>query len=126
MNSTATLKEWNLPVEGMTCASCVARVERSLAAVPGVADASVNLATEAARVRAAPSVALDALRSAVEKAGYHVGEQTVRLQIDGMTCASCVARVDKALKQVPGVADAQVNLATEGADVRLVRRDDAA
>ncbi|WP_093162106.1 cation-translocating P-type ATPase [Variovorax sp. YR216] len=68
-------QEWSLPIEGMTCASCVARVERSLASVPGVTDASVNLATEAATVRTDGSVARDALRAAVEKAGYGVGEE---------------------------------------------------
>ncbi|HUG24116.1 heavy metal translocating P-type ATPase [Piscinibacter sp.] len=131
MNSTAalaptrpiTLRDWSLPVEGMTCASCVARVERSLAAVPGVEQANVNLATEAAHVRADSAVALDSLRAAVEKAGYQVGEQTVRLRIDGMTCASCVSRVEKALKQVPGVTAATVNLATETAEVRVVARE---
>jgi Cu+-exporting ATPase len=124
MNNVATaasarsgLREWSFPVQGMTCASCVARVERSLTAIPGVADAAVNLATEGATVKADNSVSLDLLRAAVEKAGYNVGEQTVRLHIDGMTCASCVARVEKALKQVPGVASAEVNLATEAAEV---------
>jgi len=127
MSNTATLtpalKEWSFPIEGMTCASCVARVERSLSAVPGVAEAMVNLATEGATVRADTSVPLDALRAAVEKAGYSVGERTVQLGIDGMTCASCVSRVEKALKQVPGVVSAQVNLATESAQVKLAGRD---
>ncbi|MGE5115209.1 MAG: copper ion binding protein, partial [Betaproteobacteria bacterium] len=129
MDDTATLErpaaaaaDWSLPIEGMTCASCVARVERALARVPGVVQAQVNLATEAASVRAAPSVALADLRAAVEKAGYHVAEQTLRLGIEGMTCASCVARVEKALARVPGVVSAQVNLATETAEVRLARR----
>jgi Cu+-exporting ATPase len=116
----AAAREWSLPVEGMTCASCVARVERSLAAVPGVHEANVNLATEAATVRADASVGLDMLRAAVQKAGYGVGEQTVQLQVDGMTCASCVARVEKALKKVPGVLSADVNLATESATVKMV------
>ena len=69
------LREWSLPIEGMTCASCVARVERSLAGVPGVTEASVNLATEAANVRTDGSVELATLRAAVEKAGYSVGEE---------------------------------------------------
>ncbi len=115
--------DWTLPVEGMTCASCVSRVEKALSAVPGVTEASVNLATEAATVRADKSVAVDALRAAVEKAGYTVGEQTVQLSIEGMTCASCVARVEKALLKVPGVTSAQVNLATETAEVKLASRD---
>ena len=71
---TTGRQEWSLPIEGMSCASCVARVERSLTAVPGVTEASVNLATEAASVRTDGSVALAALRAAVEKAGYGVGQ----------------------------------------------------
>ena len=79
--------DWTLPVDGMTCASCVARVEKALAAVPGVRQASVNLATESANVRAEPSVPLAGLRAAVEKAGYTVTERVARLRIDGMSCA---------------------------------------
>ncbi|HEY2929601.1 heavy metal translocating P-type ATPase, partial [Piscinibacter sp.] len=120
---SADQRDWTLGIEGMSCASCVARVERSLVGVPGVAEASVNLATEAARVRASAAVPLAALRAAVEKAGYALVEQTVRLRIDGMTCASCVARVEKALEQVPGVASAQVNLATETAEVTLASQE---
>jgi len=121
--SAAAIRSWSFPVEGMTCASCVKRVENSLAAVPGVKEATVNLATEAATVEAEPGVSIEALRAAVEKAGYDIPEQTVELQVEGMTCASCVARVEKALKKVPGVASAEVNLATERAQVRLSARE---
>jgi heavy metal translocating P-type ATPase len=105
-----------IEVEGMTCASCVAHVERALKAVPGVKTASVNLATERAEVTGA---ALDraALVQAVEGAGYAVPARPVDLAIEGMTCASCVARVERALKAVPGVTSAAVNLATERATV---------
>ncbi|WP_066342358.1 heavy metal translocating P-type ATPase [Azohydromonas lata] len=113
---------WELPIEGMTCASCVARVERTLKAVPGVTETSVNLATETASVQADPSVPLQALREAVERAGYGVVRQTLRLRIEGMTCASCVARVERALRRVPGVLDAEVNLATEVATVTVAAR----
>lgn len=82
MNTTAA--DWTFPIEGMTCASCVARVEKALAAVPGVAEASVNLATEVATVRADKSVAPDTLRSAIRKAGYSVAEESARLNIEGM------------------------------------------
>ena len=111
---------WTLPIEGMTCASCVARVERSLKAVAGVIDATVNLTTESATVMAAPDIELPVLSKAVEKAGYTVGETSFDLDVEGMTCASCVARVEKALKSVPGVREAEVNLATESASVRTV------
>ena len=119
----AALTEWQFPIEGMTCASCVARVEKSLGNVAGVAEASVNFATEQASVKAGGNVSMETLAAAVEKAGYAVGRQSVRLKIDGMTCASCVGRVEKALKQVPGVLSAEVNLATEMAEVQTVGGD---
>lgn len=109
-----------LPVQGMTCASCVGRVERALAAVPGVTGVAVNLATERAVIHPAGVVDRTALVQAVEKAGYEVPMGTVRLAISGMTCASCVGRVERALKAVPGVQEAAVNLATERATVRGV------
>src|SRR5690349_6243866 len=66
--------DWTLPIEGMTCASCAFRVEKALAKVPGVREASVNLATEVATVKTDPGVRLDVMRTAVEKAGYEVGD----------------------------------------------------
>ncbi|MBC7602915.1 MAG: copper-translocating P-type ATPase [Ramlibacter sp.] len=117
--SPAELIDWSLPVEGMTCASCAGRVEKALNAVDGVSEATVNLATEKANVRAAPGVDAAQLRRAVEKAGYSVRDETSRLAIEGMTCASCVSRVEKALLKVPGVTSAEVNLATESAEVHF-------
>ncbi len=102
----------------MTCASCVGRVERALKAVPGVAEATVNLAAERADLRLAGPVDRAALIRVVTDLGYDVPATTVELAVDGMTCASCVGRVERALKSVPGVADAVVNLATERATVR--------
>ncbi|MDZ4065282.1 MAG: heavy metal translocating P-type ATPase, partial [Tabrizicola sp.] len=113
---TAGTGTFALDVEGMTCASCVARVERALKAVPGVQSASVNLATERADVTGA-AVDRALLVKAVEEAGYDVPSRPVDLQIEGMTCASCVARVERALKSVSGVTNASVNLATERAHV---------
>ncbi|HDJ1439329.1 TPA: copper-translocating P-type ATPase [Serratia rubidaea] len=108
----------DFPVVGMTCASCVGRVERALKAVPGVADASVNLATERAFVTfsGAPDVA--AAVKAVNDAGYTVEQETINLSVTGMTCASCVGRVERALAAVSGVEQATVNLATERAQVQ--------
>ncbi|MFN3945255.1 MAG: heavy metal translocating P-type ATPase [Allosphingosinicella sp.] len=108
-----------LAIEGMTCASCVGRVERALKAVPGVADASVNLATERAAVTLAAPVARGALVEAVESVGYEVRGGAVDLAIEGMTCASCVGRVERALAAIPGVRAASVNLATERARVEV-------
>ena len=107
----------SLPVDGMTCASCVVRVERALTAVPGVTSATVNLATERAEVLSAAPIDRAALVAAVDRVGYTVPSQTVDIAIEGMTCASCVARVERALTAVPGVVSANVNLATERATV---------
>jgi P-type Cu+ transporter len=110
-----------LPVTGMTCASCVRRVEKALTKVSGVEEARVNLATEQATVRYDPAqVVPSQLLSAVERAGYGVVTDQVNFPVTGMTCASCVNRVEKALKKVPGVLDANVNLATEQATVSYV------
>ena len=111
--------DWSFPVAGMTCASCVARVEKALARLPGVSSASVNLATETVTLRAGPELQAHTITEAVERAGYSVPQQTVTLEIDGMTCASCVSRVEKALSKVEGVVSAQVNLATETARVHF-------
>ncbi|WP_194724750.1 heavy metal translocating P-type ATPase [Noviherbaspirillum malthae] len=116
----ADTADLSFKVEGMTCASCVSRVEKALKAVPGVRQASVNLATETATVRAGREVNAENLSQAVAKAGYAVPAESVSLSISGMTCASCVMRVEKALKKVPGVTDVSVNLATEKAQVSAV------
>ncbi|WP_301151569.1 heavy metal translocating P-type ATPase [Metapseudomonas otitidis] len=117
---------FDLPITGMTCASCAGRVERALAKVPGVESASVNLAREQARVQA-PADALPALREAVQRAGYEVPQGRLELEIGGMTCASCAGRVERALAKVPGVLEVSVNLASERASVqRLDGVDDQA
>jgi P-type Cu+ transporter len=108
-----------VPVRGMTCASCVSHVEKALAQVPGVARVAVNLATESAAVEGS-AVDLPTLQRAVADAGYEVPTETLRLSVQGMTCASCVARIEAALAAVPGVLEVNVNLASESAAVRAV------
>lgn len=108
---------FRFPVSGMTCASCAGRIERGLSAVPGVEGASVNLATEQVEVRASARVTLAELADAVHRAGYGIRSEETEIAISGMTCASCVARVERAIRSVPGVLDASVNLATERARV---------
>ena len=108
----------NLQIEGMHCASCVGRVQRALSAVDGVKQVSVNLATERADIEADQTITLPSLIKAVEDVGFKVAEQTTELVVDGMTCASCVGRVERALKAVPGVSEVNVNLATERATIR--------
>lgn len=113
----------SLAVEGMTCASCVGSIERALKAVAGVETVSVNLATERANITTDSTVPRVRLIEAIEKAGYSVPAQmpaatgSVELSVEGMTCASCVGRVERALKAVSGVTNAVVNLATERATI---------
>ncbi|WP_223529695.1 heavy metal translocating P-type ATPase [Pseudomonas sp. BF-B-26] len=114
---------FNLPIAGMTCASCAGRVERALSKVIGASAVSVNLATEQARVQA-PSDSLPALMDAVQQAGYSVPQHSLELSIDGMTCASCVGRVERALAKVPGVKSVSVNLANERAHLELLGQID--
>jgi Cu+-exporting ATPase len=114
---------YDLPIAGMTCASCAGRVERALSKVVGATAVSVNLATEQARVQA-PADSLPALMEAVQNAGYSVPQHSLELSIDGMTCASCVGRVERALNKVPGVKSVSVNLANERAHLELLGQID--
>jgi heavy metal translocating P-type ATPase len=107
-------------VEGMTCASCVGRVEKALSAVPGVDSASVNLATETARVSYDDTVDTSVLTQTLTDVGYPAVVEEVTLEIEAMSCASCVGRVESALKAGTGVLDSSVNLAMETALVRYV------
>jgi P-type Cu+ transporter len=107
-------------VEGMSCASCVNRIEKAIRTVPGVKSAAVNLATERANVAFAGPADLDAIVTAIRSAGYDTKTESVELAVEGATCASCVNRIERALKRVPGVIDASMNLATERAFLRVV------
>ena len=127
-----------LPITGMTCASCVRRIEKALSRVNGVNEASVNLATEQATVMYDSSqTGLEPMMQKVEAVGYKAtplvspplkpvlqemnGDLCATLTLDGMTCASCAMRIEKGLKKVPGVQDASVNFATEQATVTMIR-----
>ena len=111
--------EFSFGIEGMTCASCVARIEKTLRKLSGVVDVNVNLATERAIVVTGTGFDFDTMQRAVEQAGYRVVQQEINLDIEGMSCASCAGRVEKVLRKVGGVADAVVTLATERAHVRM-------
>ena len=111
----------SLPIEGMTCAACVLHVEHALQGTPGVVSAVVNLATEKATVGLKPgTLPLSELRQSVEDAGYSIATADTNLTVGGMTCTACVSHVEHALRGVPGVLDAAVNLATERARVNYV------
>ncbi len=115
-------RELLLPVTGMTCANCAATVERTLKKTEGVADATVNFASERASVRFDPThVREDELLERVTKAGYGVATQRLEIPVTGMTCANCAATIERTLQaRVPGVVSAAVNFATEKAVVEVV------
>ena len=108
-------------VRGMSCASCVAHVEKALLATDGVRSANVNLAAERVDVALSPDARVEKIAQAVTDAGYEPVVETLELGVRGMTCASCVAHVEKALLATPGVLSASVNLATERASVRVLK-----
>ncbi|CUS06400.1 Copper-exporting P-type ATPase A [Candidatus Promineifilum breve] len=121
-----TEKQLTLPVIGMTCANCVAAVERNAKKAAGVSDAAVNFAAEKVTVTYDPdapgganAVAADVI-ARVGRAGYDVPTAVAELPLLGMTCANCAATIERRLNKVEGVVEAAVNLANERATVRYV------
>ncbi len=109
-----------LPIRGMSCASCVSRLERILARQEGVEQVSVNLATEQAQLQLAAGTSIAALIRAVEQAGFSVPTQALQLEIGGMTCAGCASRIERLLAKQDGVLSAEVNLASEQAHIQTL------
>ncbi|RME63853.1 MAG: heavy metal translocating P-type ATPase, partial [Nitrospirae bacterium] len=109
-----------LPIKGMTCAACVAAVERALSKVPVVSSVEVSFASERATVEAEGPLDIQALIQAVKDQGYDVLTKKASFRVQGMTCAACVAAVERALRKTYGVLQASVNLATESAQVEFV------
>ncbi len=120
MSSQATT-ELSLPISGMTCASCVSHVEKALKELPGVSGVVVNLATNKANVTYDPQqVGIARFQQAVTDVGYAVSTAELTLDVRGMTCGSCVAHVEGALEELPGVQDAVVNLGLGTARVQYI------
>lgn len=112
--------EANIKINGMTCASCVSRIENQVKKVDGVIDVNVSLATESAKLSLTNKNAIVPALSAIEKSGYEIVTKEKEFTIEGMTCASCVNRIESVLLKVPGIISAVVNLATEKAKVKFV------
>ncbi len=111
----------SFPVQGMTCASCVSHVENALMELPGVSDVVVNLGTNKASLSFDPTLAsITDFQHAISDAGYSVPTQETNLHVSGMTCASCVDHVERALNELPGVTGATVNLGLEKARVQYI------
>ncbi|PYI50840.1 heavy metal translocating P-type ATPase [Paenibacillus flagellatus] len=107
-----------LQITGMTCAACANRIEKGLSKLDGVSQASVNFALEQASVSYDPAkVDLEQLERKIQDLGYGTAKRTVDLDISGMTCAACAARIEKGLGKLPGVQRATVNFALESARV---------
>lgn len=117
MNAPESREVVDLPIEGMTCAACAARIERQLNKLPGV-EAAVNFASERAHVAFdGAAVGVSRLVETIEKTGFKVPPQSLDLAISGMTCAACATRIETVLNRLPGV-EASVNFASEKASVR--------
>jgi Cu+-exporting ATPase len=115
-----------LELTGLNCASCVGRAERALAAVPNVQGASVNLTSSTAQITAETDLSWQNVADALRDAGYPAPEHRVRLTVEGLSCASCVGRVERALGAVPGVLQASVNLANHSAEVTYLAQSTSA
>ncbi|MCU0816767.1 MAG: heavy metal translocating P-type ATPase [Cypionkella sp.] len=120
-----TQQRLDLPLSGLSCAACVGRAERALAAVPGVTEVAVNLGTQAAEVRYTAPADLAALIAAVAAAGYPARMAEISLAVEGMTCAACTGRVERLLKAQAGVQSAVANLAMREARVTALAGTDA-
>lgn len=119
-NSDADRVSLRLPILGMTCGGCAGKLQRALGAEPGVSAAEVNLAIARADVTYDPGTAdTGAIVTRVRATGFQVPTRPISLDVSGMHCAGCAGRVEKALRAVPGVVAADVNLALERADVQL-------
>ena len=117
-NREARAERVDLPIEGMSCASCATRIEKGLAGVEGVAQAAVNFAAERATVRYDPTrTTADQLVRAVRDLGYGVATARAVIPIRGISCASCVTTIEGALRSTPGVLTAAVSFAAERASV---------
>ncbi|MGZ5279387.1 MAG: copper ion binding protein, partial [Pseudobdellovibrionaceae bacterium] len=112
-----------IPIKGMTCASCVARVEKAVGKLSEVQSVSVNLATESARIemKAKKADRLPDVIQAIEKAGYEVPFEELDFRVTGMTCSSCISHVEEFLAEIPGLLESSVNLGTEKAHVKVIK-----
>ncbi|WP_338825878.1 Copper-exporting P-type ATPase [Moorella thermoacetica] len=119
VNVTSNLAQVNLPVQGMSCAACVAKVEKALKNMPGVEEARVNLLTGRAAVKYHPDrVSIPQMARTIQEIGYEVPEEEMLLTVRGMSCAACVAKVEKVVKGIPGVTSVAVSLPAESARIR--------
>lgn len=125
--SNSKSEKVKIHITGMTCTTCAATIEKGLTQTPGIKKAEVSFASEKASVEYDPSrIDLATISQTVSQLGYKVATRKSIFPVSGMTCASCVARVERALSGVPGVTSVSVNLASEKATVEYVEGTDMA
>jgi len=125
--TTKQVKKAHIPITGMTCVTCAATIQKGLARMPGVVRADVNLASEKASIEYDPTrVDLARIKKTISQLGYGAATKKSIFPVSGMTCASCVSRVEQALSSVPGVVSVSVNLASEQATVDYIEGTDIA
>ena len=114
------LSQVSLPVQGMTCAACVSKVEKTLKNMAGVQEVHVNLLSSKAAVSyTSDQTGVPQMVKMIQDIGYEVPEEEILLTVRGMSCAACVAKVEKAVKGLPGVTSVIVNLLAESAKVKF-------
>jgi Cu+-exporting ATPase len=120
-NKPTKSEKAHIPITGMTCTTCAATIRKGLAKMPGVKRAEVNFASEKASVEYDPDkVNLPQIKNTISQLGYGTATKKSIFPVSGMTCASCVSRVEQALSSVPGVISANVNLSSEKATVEYI------
>ncbi len=118
--SSENLAQVSLPVQGMTCAACVAKVEKALKSITGVQEVHVNLLSGKATVTyVSKQAGVPKMVKTIQDLGYEVPEEEILITVRGMTCAACVGKVEKAVKGLPGVTSVAVNLLAESAKVKF-------
>ncbi|MEL7968146.1 heavy metal translocating P-type ATPase [Vreelandella neptunia] len=113
-------KNVDIEIRGMSCASCIGRVERALGQQPGVINAQVNLATQMAVIQVETGTSTTSLLNTIKTAGYQPVVESLDIPVTGMSCGSCVSRIERALTKLPGMVEVSVNLATQKAFVRFL------
>lgn len=115
------LKKVSLPITGMSCASCASKIEKGLTGLSGIVEANVNFAAEKVNISYGPKeVHINDFVRTIKELGYGAGVESIALPIKGMTCASCVEKVQRTLNSLDGVVSASVNFATEKANVHYL------
>lgn len=114
---STTIRTFEFPVSGLTCAGCVRRATQAIEKAEGVTEASVNLANEQAKVVGTSVLRAEDIAAQLKQAGYPARIELFEFNLTGMHCASCVSKVEQALASETGVISARVNLAAETASV---------